>query len=275
LVDDTLGAGGLTVTRASLSTAAIDLGLVAQGMTTRSPTNVGSVASVDVASAGLNNDLIFQGANVGTFPNGVEVLFVDTGVEAFNYDQVNNVLRFEIDTAGGTDANRIIQLLNGDPIAARIFSVQLDPSDGNDGTGAVQATDPASPRLLSGGAPSAITGTDQNPLEVAGLFTGLLRLQSALKANDNVAVQRAVAVLDQAVVGMNYTRADLGAKQQGLDVLKDRLDAEEIDLREVLSMEHDVDIVEVISNLTARQMALDAGLRATAAMFEMTLLNYL
>ena len=96
-----------------------------------------------------------------------------------------------------------------------------------------------------------------------------------MKTNDNVGVQRAVAVLDQASVDMNYTRADLGAKQQGLDVLKDRLDAEEIDLREVLSTEHDVDIVEVISNLTARQLALDAGLRATAQMVKMTLLNYL
>ena len=275
LVDNTMGASELSVTRTVLSTTAIDLGLVAEGETTTTPTNAGSVASVDVSSAGLNNNLVFQGANVGTFPNGVEVVFVDTGAEAFNYDQINNVLRFEIDTVGGTDANRIMQLLDSDPIAARIFSVQLDPNDGNDGTGAVEATNPASPRTLSGGTPSAITGTDQNPLEADGLFTGLLRLQSALETNDSVQIQRAIEVLDRAAVAMNYTRADMGTKQQGLDVLKDRLDAEEIDLREVLSVEYDVDIVEVISNLTARQMALDAGLRSMAAMVDMTLLNYL
>ena len=275
LIDNTMGAGQLSVSRTILSTTAIDLGLVTEGMTTTTPTDVGTVARVDVASAGLNNDLIFQGANVGTFPNGVEVEFVDTGIEAFNYDQINNVLHFEIDVVGGTDANRIIQLLNADPTAARAFSVQLNPADGNDGTGAVAATVPATPLLLSGGTPSVITGSDQNPLEAEGLFTGLLRLQSALETNDNVQIQRAIAVLDQATVAMNYTRADMGAKQQGLDVLKDRLDVEEIDLREVLSMEHDIDIVEVISNLTARQMALEAGLRVTAAMSEMTLLNYL
>jgi len=275
LVDDTMGTGQLSVSRTILSTTAIDLGLVAEGMTTTTPTDVGSVATVDVASAGPNNDLIFQGVNVGTFANGVQVEFVDTGVEAFNYDQVNNVLHFDIDTVGGTDANRIIQLFNADPIATRVFSVQLNPAGGNDGTGAVAATIPANPRILSGGTPAEITGTDRNPLEAQGLFTGLLRLQSALTSNDNVQLQRAIAVLDQATVDMNYTRADMGAKQQGLDVLRDRLDSEEIDLREVLSMEHDVDIVEVISNLTARQMALEAGLRATAAMSEMTLLNYL
>ncbi len=278
LVDDTMGAGQLSVSRTALSTTAIDLGLVAEGATTTTPTDIGSVASVNVASAGLNNDLIFRGVNPGTFPNGVEVRFVNLdltpGVDGFNYNQATNVLEFEIDP-GVTDANRIIQLFNGDPIAASVFSVQLDPSGGNDGTGFVALTDALNPRILSGGTPSAITGTDENELEIQGLFTGLLRLQAALKTNDNVGVQRAVAVLDQASVDMNYTRADLGAKQQGLDVLKDRLDAEEIDLREVLSTEHDVDIVEVISNLTARQLALDAGLRATAQMVEMTLLNYL
>ena len=276
LVDDTMGTGQLSVSRAILSTTAIDLGLVAEGMTTTTPTDVGSVATVDVASAGLNNDLIFQGANVGTFANGVEVEFVDAGAgpEAFNYDQINNVLHFDI-IVGATDANRIIELFKTDPIAARVFSVQLNPAGGNDGTGAVAATIPANPRILSGGTPAEITGTDRNPLEAQGLFTGLLRLQSALNSNDNVQIQRAIAVLDQATVAMNYTRADMGAKQQGLDILRDRLDSEEIDLREVLSMEHDVDIVEVISNLTARQMALEAGLRATAAMSEMTLLNYL
>ena len=275
LADDTMGAGQLSVSRTTLSTTAIDLGLVAQGATTTTPTYAGSVASVGVTSAGLDNDLIFRGANAGTLPNGVEVIFSDTGPgEGFNYDQISNQLQFEIDL-GVTDANRIIELLNSDPIAARAFSVQLNPADGNAGTGFVEATDPASPRILSGGTPSAITGTDENPLETEGLFTGLLRLQAALKANDNVQVQRAIDVLDEAAVKMNYTRADLGAKQQGLDVLKYRLDDEEIDLREVLSVEHDVDIVEVISNLTARQLALDAGLRATAQIAEMTLLNYL
>ena len=285
LVDNTMGSGQLSVSRTILSTTAIDLGLVAEGTTTATPTDSGSIATVNVTSAGLNNDLIFQGANVGSVPNGVEVIFVDTGAESFNFDQINNILRFEIDVVGGTDANRIIQLFNADPVAARAFSAQLAPIDpvtnpvpGNDGTGAVQASivsSPGSPRILSGGTPSEITGTDQNSLEVQGLFTSLSRLQSALQANDSVQIQRAIAVLDQAGVDMNYTRASLGARQQGLDVLADRLDAEEIDLREVLSIEHDVDIVEVISNLTARQMAMEAGLRASAAMFEMTLLNYL
>lgn len=277
LIDNTMAAGQLSVSRTVLSTTAIDLGLVAEGMTTTTPTDPGTLASVAISSVGINNDLIFQAVNVGSLPNGTEVRFVDAGAgpEAFSYNQITKVLQFDV-ILGVTDADRIISLLSTDATAASLFSAQLDPTNAN-GTGFVAAMPlpPAAPVLLSGGRPSAITGTDQNPLEAEGLFTGLLRLQSALKTNDNVQIQRAIEVLDRASVAMNYTRADLGAKQQGLDVLEDRLSAEEIDLREVLSEEHDVDIVEVISNLTARQLALDAGLRATAAMFEMTLLNYL
>jgi flagellin-like hook-associated protein FlgL len=276
LVDNSLGTGQPGVARTMLSTTAIDLGLVAQGTQSTSPTTPGTVAGATVASTGVNNDLIFQGATPGTYPNGIEVVFVDPGtaVEAFSYNPVAGTLQFDI-IAGVTDANRIIQLLDADPVASQLFSAALDPSDGNDGTGFVEVTNPATPSILAGGLPAVITGADVNRTETEGLFTGLLRLQNALMTNDNVQVQRAVDLLDRAMVNMNFTRADLGAKQQGLDVLEDRLGAEEIELREVLSLEHDTDIVEVISNLSARQMALEAGLQASARMLDMTLLDYL
>ena len=276
LVDESIGTGQPSVGRTMLSTTAIDLGLVVKGTQSTAPTTPGTVASVTVSSAGANNDLIFQGANPGTYPNGIEVVFVDPGtaVEAFSYNQVAGTLQFDIIT-GVTDANRIAQLLGADPVASQLFSALLDPNDGNDGTGFVDATNPAAPRILAGGLPAVTTGADVNPLETEGLFTGLLRLQNALMTNDNVQVQRAVALLDRAVLNMNFTRADLGAKQQGLDVLKDRLDFEEIELREVLSLEYDIDLVEVISNLAAREMALEAGLRASARVLSMTLLDFL
>ena len=47
------------------------------------------------------------------------------------------------------------------------------------------------------------------------------------------------------------------------------------DLREVLSSKYDADLAEVISNLTARQIALQASMKATAQTFQMTLLDYL
>jgi flagellar hook-associated protein 3 FlgL len=107
------------------------------------------------------------------------------------------------------------------------------------------------------------------------LFTALLRLKNGLIDNDLKEIERAVGLLDDSMLDLNFARADLGARQQGLDVLKERLDGEEIELRSVLSQDYDVDIAEVISNLTGRQVAMEAAMRATAMIFQMTLLNFL
>ncbi len=125
------------------------------------------------------------------------------------------------------------------------------------------------------GAAAILTGADVNPRETEGLFTALNRLQRALETNDTREVTRAIELLDKSVLDLNFARAELGARQQGLDILKDRLDREDTDLQESLSINYDVDIVEVISDLTARQTAFEASLRSSAKIFQMTLLNYL
>jgi flagellar hook-associated protein 3 FlgL len=88
-------------------------------------------------------------------------------------------------------------------------------------------------------------------------------------------INRAVNLLDQASLQATFSRADLGARQQGLDVLSDRLDAEEVDLKNALSLEYDADFVDVVSNLAARQAAFEASMMATGKISQMTLMNYL
>ena len=85
----------------------------------------------------------------------------------------------------------------------------------------------------------------------------------------------AVEMLDARILDMNLSRAEIGTRGKGLDVLGLRLDSEEIELREALSLEYDADIVEVISNLNARQLALQAAFMSAGEIFELTLLNYL
>ena len=128
---------------------------------------------------------------------------------------------------------------------------------------------------VSGGAPVVLTGDDPNPRETEGLFTGLLRLKRAIEVNDLLTIERAVEILDAHVLESNVTRAELGARQQRLDALDASLDTEDIQLREALSLDYDADFAEVISNLTARQTALQATLITTAQSFRMTLLDYL
>ncbi len=120
-----------------------------------------------------------------------------------------------------------------------------------------------------------LTGSDVNTIETEGIFTALLRLERALLTNDNLEVQRAIGTLDTQVIQVNFARAELGARQLGLDVMRDRLESENIDLRETLSKEFDVDIVEAISAFSGRQIAFEASLKTTAQIFQMSLLNFL
>ncbi len=63
--------------------------------------------------------------------------------------------------------------------------------------------------------------------------------------------------------------------QQGLDAVGARLDDEGVELQRALSDEIDADLLEAISNMTARQAALQASLQLTSRVFQLTLLDYL
>jgi len=125
------------------------------------------------------------------------------------------------------------------------------------------------------GGTQTLTAADANTLETEGIYTALIRLSNAIENNDTWEIQRAIDVLDRKTVDMNFSRAELGARQQSLDVLNKRLEDEDVELKSILSEEYDADLVEVISNLTSRQAAFEASLRTMGSIFQMSLLNYL
>lgn len=272
LVDQTPGAGTLTVSRASGSWAAIRLGLIPEGEHSSTPSSPGTDAQATVVSAGPNNDLVFSAVSPGTELNDIDIVFQDTGAEAVNYDPVAGTLTFDI-IGGSTTANAIIGLLAGDPVAGALFSASLEPADGtpNDGTGFVEDGAAAT---MSGGS-QVLTGTDTNPLETEGIFTALLRLEASLQANDIIEAERAIKLLDQEMAELNFARAELGACQQGLEGMQLRLESENVDLQAALSEDLDVDMLEAISDLNAKQIAFQAALKSSASIFQMTLLDYL
>jgi flagellin-like hook-associated protein FlgL len=276
LVDDSPGSGRLTVTKSPLSLAAIYLGLVPEDEEEAQSQTTNGTASISLELPGADNDLIIRARDPGTYGN-VEIIFEDTGAnpDSVTYDPVAGTLTFEITLVGPppTNANDIITLVQNDPAANAAFEavLYLGAEPLNDGTGAAAEIT----TQMTGGEPEVLTGTDTNSQETEGLFTALLRLRDALQANDLPQARRAIELLDAKVMDMNFARAELGARQQGLDVLKTRMDSEEIELREALSIEYDVDMVKVVSDLTARQAAFEASLRSTANLFQLSLLNYL
>ncbi|HEY2880911.1 MAG TPA: flagellin, partial [Pirellulales bacterium] len=126
----------------------------------------------------------------------------------------------------------------------------------------------------SGGA-QTITGNDVNPGETDSVFNALIRLSTALRANDQNGISRAVGLIDSATTQLNFSRAEVGARQQGLQTLQSRLDSETVDIKSAISDDIDVDLPGAISDLTAQQAAFQASLQVAGQLFKLSLLDYL
>jgi len=120
-----------------------------------------------------------------------------------------------------------------------------------------------------------LTGTDQNFLETDSVFNTLIRLRDALENNDINAIERALAKVDSDIGRVTFARAEVGSRVRGLQFSRDSLQLEEIQLRSALSDQIDVDLVEAISELTARQISLEASLRSSANILQLSLLNFI
>ncbi len=271
LVDNSIGGGTLTVRRATLSTAAIGLGLVPEGSETNSQTIAGTAAASPPILLAPGGTMVVQADYPGAYANQVRVVFEDAGLDppSFTYTSDLSGITLTFAIQPDTEAHQLSTLLENDPVAGARYSIHIE---GNDGSGTIADT---TTQVLTGGTGETLSGSDVNPMETEGLFTALSRLQQALETNNIQEATRAIELLDESVLNLNFSRAEVGARQQGLDILKNRLDAEEIDLKEVLSLNYDIDMVEVISEFTGRQAAFEAALRATAQISQMTLLNYL
>jgi len=279
LMDENTGPDTLAITQHVLSQAATGLGLVSAEEGYIDLPVPGQQAS-DVYDDGsdINNELLIS-ANIESWDyNGVTLNVHDDGaavghVPVLSYNPDEKILDIEIEN-GVTTANDVITELSGTPVLAGLFTITN--YGGSDGTGSLSDADPNWQVVsLSGGQPETLTGTDINPQETQGVFTALLRLKKALENNDLPEAQRAIDLLDQASTDLNFARAQLGARQQSLEAMQDRLDTEETELQAVLSLEFDADLVEVISNLTAKQATVEASLRSASYVLQTSLLNYL
>lgn len=118
-------------------------------------------------------------------------------------------------------------------------------------------------------------GADVNPSETKGVFNSLLRLSKALETFDVVEIGRAVEMLDVDFERLTFSRADLGARSRSLDVLSQRVQDEDVQLRATLSEEIDADLVKAISDLAARQANMEATLRLIGQTLQLTVLSFI
>jgi flagellar hook-associated protein 3 FlgL len=136
------------------------------------------------------------------------------------------------------------------------------------------ASDPSDVQI-DGLGNQVLTSEDRHTLEADSLFNTLLRLRAALEEGNEEEIGRSLARLDEDFERVNFAQAELGTRLQNLEAIENQLQDEDVQLRSALSQEVDADIIEAISNLTARQYAFEASLRTTASVLQLSLLDYI
>jgi flagellar hook-associated protein 3 FlgL len=230
---------------------------------------------------GFNNDLTFTAKTAGSSYNNVQIECVGAAGAPISFARVGNLITITYDSTAGADANQIVAAWDvagnwppGDTTYNDV-AIALDPADGLPNLGMAPVADGTATFAPMSTGETVLTGADVNPQETEGIFTALLRMRDAISNNDLLGLERSVSVLDEATTNLNYTRAELGAREQGLQMVQDHVASENIDLQTALSQNHDVDFVQVVSDLTARQTAYQASLMSLGKIMQMSLLNYL
>jgi flagellar hook-associated protein 3 FlgL len=107
------------------------------------------------------------------------------------------------------------------------------------------------------------------------VFKAFNDLQAGLTSNSSTAVQTSLNSFDAAVDAVNTSRAQIGARVNRLDALKQRQDNVSVNLTSLLSNVKDVDMASAITNFTMAQTVYQASLKASAQAMQISLLDYL
>ncbi len=167
-----------------------------------------------------------------------------------------------VDQTGGAGTLRV-SMAEGSSAAQYLGFVASGQTESN----------PLSVRVV--GATQVLTSEDRHTLETDSVFNTLLRLKTAVQQNDTEEIGRALSRLDVDIDRVNFARSEIGSRLQSLTTINENLKDENVQLKSALSEDTDVDLVEAISNLTARQYAFQASLQTAASIMKLSLLDFI
>ncbi|GJL65854.1 MAG: hypothetical protein NPIRA05_08250 [Nitrospirales bacterium] len=236
--------------------------------TQRDPYILGSVTT----SLGANN------AGTGTVVSAVvstaaalEPDLYEIQYNGTNFD-VLNLTTGETEVSGGGSPltfDGLTVTLGGAPSAGDVFYARtgyLYQGDSNDvsveiGDGKTVSSNVAGNRVFSG--------------PTVDLFTVFQDFHQALATNDVNGIESAIATLDTALSQVNNARADVGARVNRLDTVKESLSLVHVTIDTLRSDYEDADLAEVATELSTLQVNLQASLSVLTRQFETSLLNFL
>jgi flagellar hook-associated protein 3 FlgL len=106
-------------------------------------------------------------------------------------------------------------------------------------------------------------------------FAILQNLSAALKSGNQTAIQNSIGLIDSRMTQIQSARSDVGARQNRLELISNRLKDEETNLQSLLSDTQDANIAEVITNLKTAENVQQASLAAGARILIPTLVDFL
>jgi flagellar hook-associated protein 3 FlgL len=249
----------------------------------------GSAQQVSTATDSAGNSLM-TGANV--LGNDLQITAADgtkLWVDLANTKTVQDV----IDRINNNPANDGIPTKQ---ILARLAKTGngIELVDQTSGTGALSVTaaegskaaqylgfvadgqtqsNPASVHLEAGH--QVLTSEDRHTLETDSVFNTLLRLKTALQNNDTEEIGRSLDRMDVDISRASFARSEIGSRVQSLQTIGDKLKDENVQITSALSDDTDVDLVQAISDMTARQYAFQASLQTAASTMKLSLLDFI
>ncbi|MAI30691.1 MAG: flagellar hook protein [Planctomycetaceae bacterium TMED240] len=120
-----------------------------------------------------------------------------------------------------------------------------------------------------------IIGSDFHTRDAGGTLDTLLRLRTAVKSGDIPEIARLQATLDLDLDRGSRARGRVGVWSRNAQQLSDVAESRLISMKSQLSDEIDADLATVVSDMSQRQLALEASMRLIGKTSQMTVLNFL
>lgn len=128
---------------------------------------------------------------------------------------------------------------------------------------------------VTNGSVDSVIGVDYAAREPADTFDTLLRLETAVRDGDFEELERLLERLDVDFNRASRARGRVGIWTQDLEQLRSVAEDDVVALKGQLSEEVDADLATVISDLTQRQVAMEASLNLIGRSAQLTVLNFL
>lgn len=279
LVDSSTAAiGNLVVQNVPGTTAAEYLGFVPAGATQQSSNTIegassfvmtgGKVLGTDLRiTARDGNDLLIDLAGAQTVQDVIDRINTNAANNVGSTKVVAQIAR----TGNGIELIDQSTVTTGDLIVSDVQGSQAAQYLGFVASGQTQTAS----HTTDGSGDYVLQSADRNTIEPDSVFDTLIRLKEALSRADAEEVGRSIERLDTDISRVTFARSEIGLRLQSLEVIGTKLEDENVQLKSALSDDMDVDLVEAISNMTARQYSLQASLQTSAALLQLSLLDFI